>query len=85
MTFHSMLKAQGFKRMKSYAKGTTCMISEDGLTAVDIYTETYGKWAWARGRGIPDAPCYPGGMTYHEPEHLLEQLTQQPLTWKPPY
>jgi hypothetical protein len=61
MTFHSMLKAQGFKRMKSYAKGTTCMISEDGLTAVDIYTETYGKWAWARGRVSPTHQATPAG------------------------
>lgn len=29
MTFHSMLKAQGFKRMKSYAKGRS-YLSPDG-------------------------------------------------------
>ena len=77
MTFHSMLKAQGFKRMKSYAKGTTCMISENESAAAEIYTRGYSlpppdalpiriAASWLpRGRGsIPACAGEPGAASW---------------------
>ena len=74
-SFSSVLRSFGFKRCKSYGKGITCFVSDCGDRYAEVYTETWGKWAWATGNGLPSDPGYPGGKAYHEPHRLHEVLS----------
>lgn len=74
-SFSAVLRSFGFKRCKAYGKGITCFISECGNRYAEVYTETWGKWAWATGAGLPQDPGYPGGKAYHEPHRLHEVLS----------
>ena len=60
-SFSAVLGSFGFKRCKSYGNGITCFISACGHRYAEVYTETWGKWAWATGNGLPSDPGYPGG------------------------
>lgn len=74
-SFSAVLRSFGFKRCKSYGRGITCFISQCGNRYAEVYTETWGKWAWAMGNGLPSDPGYPGGKAYHEPHRLHEVLS----------
>jgi hypothetical protein len=74
-SFSQVLKSFGFKRCKSYSKGTTCFISECGNRYAEVYTETWGRWTWATGDGLPSNPGYPGGKAYHHPHRLHDVLS----------
>lgn len=75
-SFSDVLRSFGFRRCKSYAKGITCFISACGHRYAEVYTtETWGKWAWATGDGLPQDPGCPGGKAYHEPHRLHEVLS----------
>lgn len=71
----AVLRSFGFKRCKSYSKGIACFISACGHRYAEVYTETFGQWAWVTGNGLPQDPGYPGGKAYHEPHRLHEVLS----------
>jgi hypothetical protein len=75
LTFTSVLKSFGFRRCKSYGKGIACYISDCERRYAEVYQETWGKWAWAVGDGLPQDPGYPEGKAYHEPHRLHEVLS----------
>ena len=74
-SFSAVLRSFGFRRCKSYSKGITCFISPCGRRYAEVYTETWGKWSWAVGDGLPSDTGYPGGKAYHEPHRLHEVLS----------
>lgn len=74
-SFSGVLRSLGFRRCKSYGKGIVCYISYCGSRYAEVYHETWGKWAWAVGEGLPQDPGYPGGKVYHEPHRLHEVLS----------
>ena len=74
-SFSAVLRSFGFRRCKSYGKGIACYISDCGRKYAEVYQETWGKWAWAVGDGLPQDPEYPGGRAYHEPHRLHEALS----------
>lgn len=76
LTYPQVLKSHGFRRCKSYAKGVGCYITEDGRRYAEVYTETWGRWAWMIGDGLPSDPGYPGGKAYHEPHRMNEALSK---------
>jgi hypothetical protein len=74
MTFYTLLKANGFRRVKSYHKSITCMIHDSGWKYAEINKETWGQWVWAVGEGIPQASGHPGGHTYHKTNELAKHI-----------
>lgn len=69
------LKENGFKKMKSWAKGVHCF--HKGKLYAEVYAYTKGWYeAWIVGPGIPNTGTisYPGGTRTEEPKRLNELI-----------